>query len=251
MKRLLREMQTAIGTLVTGGTVFFFEDDGVYTTQWTLSNLLGEGSYGSAWLPLLALLRSDIDAVLTQMREAVELLLVFKTPLALSALTANADEYAGTGITRQAAWDDALGASPGGFSVEGVRRLISGSGPYTANIWDNAVFSRELSGNGFGDFIEGTYDMDETLGVGATMDAYDIEDQDGNVITLDRASAGTTTHTVSADVDVFGNDPVVEWTIAQSSIPATVPGVTGSRGAAFSGARVTRELVPGTHLTYG
>jgi len=249
-KRLLREMQTAIGTLVTGGTVLFFEDDGVYSTQWTVSNLLGEGSYGSAWLPLFALLRSDYDAVLTQMREAVELLLVFKTPFSISAIGANTEVYVGTGPTRQIAWDDAIGVSPTDFASPGVKRLTSGSGPYTATIWDNAVFSYELPGNGFGDFIEGTYDMDETLTTGATMAAYDIEDQDANTITLDLASAGTTTHTVSADVDVFGNNPVVEWTIIQSSIPATVPSGSGDRNAGFAGARVTRELTS-SDLTYG
>lgn len=90
LRYLIRQIRTAIEGLLTtstaNGAIRFVADSAPYATNLTLSAVLSAGSYGSSWLPLNQLQRTDLSYVLDQMREALSELTVL-TVQNIAALT--------------------------------------------------------------------------------------------------------------------------------------------------------------------
>lgn len=81
LRVILPELQNAIAQLVPAGvdtdnSQYFAEDASPYETPYTLANLLGDGSYGSAWLDPVEAAIDAIGPIVLQMREALDLLTV-------------------------------------------------------------------------------------------------------------------------------------------------------------------------------
>lgn len=270
-RRILREMQSAIDTLATSPGVLgarFVEDDGAYDTPWTSSSLRAETSYGSSWFSLKGLLRSDLDTVLTQIREALDLLTHVHFGAAQVSVGTTHDEYTGDDSSASDAWDEATAATPVNVSSGNapLRAVGSSGGVYTVSIYDNFLVTLEFRSPNIGSFVEGSYVVGDNAtrnDASNTMDAFDIEDKDGNVTTLDVGMPAVPPFSASQDKEVEIDDAwmtdgvVFDFTLAQVSIPSTPPfsvstnSVTRSANIDIADMRFIRELVPGTHLTYG
>lgn len=287
-RRLLRELQAAIGGLVSGTVTKFVQDDSVYETAWTNANdLLDDTSYSSPWLSLLALQRNDLDDVLLQMREALDLLVIYRCTLAQSS--ASGHVKTGTGVTTgsndsrvEDAWDTMAAASSSSTSAGYLRvyflhRLVSVPNDFwQITVDDDATFQLDER-VATGDFLEGKVVMTETHTTQAAVnanpsaiDSFDvnIDNDAADVLTLNVGTNSSQTHDVIlADADTPEEGAYFSlnfnaWGSSFADLPADSPAtLTGAQGGAdgdatfrkleFSSGYVVRELVPGTHLVYG
>lgn len=270
-RRLIREIRTAIQATVAYSTpVKFVEDDGTYETAWTITTLLDETTAGSPWIDLKALARTDIDAVLLQIREAIDLLVITRSSMSLlrgDNQFALGDSSGGS-PGAEGSWDTMIAAGFGAGTEEYVRRflnLVTAPGSWRSVV-DDQVEDIISQGSGLGDWIESEMTGTETNEAYAgsptsEFDSFEVDDSFGNTITLNQSGDGSQSHSIACSSTDIGEDPTFEYEFADNaSLPSNIPGVYTA--LTFTGARilrrfnwasgyVVRELVPGTHLTYG
>jgi len=271
VRKPLREIQTAIGGLLTAdtdpGEIRFVEDSSPYETNYTLANLLGAGSYGSSWLSLMGRSVETVSDALLQMKEAVDLLVVMTvngTAETQPHTAYQSDVY----TTLQDAWDDATDVHPTfddtvdtNISLRRAGNNISPSYFVIVEYEADAIFTNTLIA---GTFVDGEIYLQQTnnlaLSTDVTQDTYTLTDSDGDTLDVDAAIDTVDQLEEITKVDAFFSTPTKTLTF-DTPTPSTHPFTTaiGSFTAAVrqvkvretNASRHTRELVPGTHLTYG
>ena len=254
---ILQSAQTAINILmntVSPGNIHFVTND--YSTSWTISSLLSLGSYGTSWLPITTVERARIWL---QIREALDLLIYIRSN-SLSINTNNtliADK--GIGATQQAAWNDI------------------GSGTGNSIIINNILALREMNKDAGGactafakqDGFIPSFNLPNVIGSSVRIeltfnehgasntDTYTVVDSDGTEYPLTKNYSENTIYIKNGSV-AFDINPTTTLAITDS-LPATQPfSALPAPGLGFrkldseySSCIVVRQLVPGTHLTYG
>jgi len=281
IKNTLRELQDAITGLVSSSTgSYFVEPSGAYDTDYNLSALLGDGSYGSAWLSLKSPNRNAMTSVILQIQEALNNLTHIRNNV---THIDSADKYAdsATSASKATAIEDAYDFTVVASPIASVSPSITlggghsgGSAPYTGSwtIQDNFM-ARIDTYSGVGAFVDGllrfteTYTEHVVVGTVHGIDSFDIEDDGGNVYTLNvAANTSRTVDVVDSDTSAWwGSGLIREFTLMfRGGFPGSYPyfgslATAGNAGrvADYSGLTsgtdlfIVRELVPGTHLTYG
>lgn len=279
LRKLIRKLRSNVEALITatGTTSKFVEDDGTYATNWTLTNLLTEGSYGSTWIDMKYLKRTDVGKVLDQIREAVSLLVVIKTTLTITHFS-NVYKI-GNDVDSEVAWDECVADGEHSTSTHYVRvfarhfNSIPGPGTEYDLVIDDKMKASFDQRVGFGEFVSGgkiecsSYNATNSAGappVTAVASAFNVIDHMGSVFACDSANDTAETILICEDDETYWpSQPKVEFTIQYdgsypSSIPFSHPNIVGDGDHTvyrqltwLSYGSVVRRLNVGTHLTHG
>ena len=265
-RKLMRQIQGAIGGLITAstgaGVIRFVEDSSPYETNYTLANLLGAGSYGSSWLSLQKLARAGLGSVLAQMQDALDLLVVQSQNVGTDI--SSFDDYVqpGTDPDQEASWDEAVAGPPwsGTPSYEWIGYRFNSRSAFVYSTV--LVVSRPVTYSltfMLGTFIEGFLRFWQTHS-GVSQSSFDVTDSDSDVITVD-AAIGTSESLIELPKpdEWWSKTKTLTFTTptpASHPFPALAVGEGSERfleqdpSIDYVG-KLTRKLVPGTHLTYG
>lgn len=241
IKRTLYQLQTAIEGML-GKTLAFVTNSSPYETAYTLSSLLSAGSYGSSWISLLGLPRTDIDRVVLQMREALDLLILVKG--ALSKVTDSRSQRTSTIYeageaslpapnAQEGSWDEAVAASAsvGSSFLVAVQQSVSWyipTGSYAAvtKIWDSTFWFSIPQFSGV--FTYGQLNWQNANGWptntfrNLTFNSVTVTDADSDTYTLDASLNTTADGTPKSKPSGFFADRVKSL-LFSAPVPASHP----------------------------
>lgn len=277
VRKVIEEIRTAIEGLfstdtTTANVLRFVTNSAPYTTNMTLSALLGAGSYGSSWLSLNDRPIDTLSDVLLQIKDALDNL-VYVTALGDAAFGSGVGFYdvsvpAGT---QESVWDDAV-AGIGAVTAVGYLLFYLNHplvGKYQVWIYStlDVLYTMPFI---HGTFVAGSifaYDSHNMSRPGATLpcDSFTITDSDGDTYAADVASGDPIETVTTAKTSVFFAAATKTLTYTIDTVPDTnpfdpasvpsksdrrfVPWTTGTVG--IPALRVTRQLTSPTDLTYG
>lgn len=173
-RKLLRQLQAAIAGLLTASTsasvIRFVEDSTPYETNYTLANLLGAGSYGSAWVSLQKLARASLDDVLDQMREALDLLVVTTVTGTATTQSHDVNSSKGTGSIEILSMSESGGVftvnlASAHFLETGDQAFVSNDDLISASYWNKDYIDTVTK------IDSDTFEMPATLSSGKTDSA--------------------------------------------------------------------------------
>lgn len=267
IRKPMREIQAGIEGLLTAGTsatiIRFVEDSAPYETNYTLANLLGDGSYGSSWLSLMGRSVDTVSDALLQMKDALDLLVVLAQNIGTDIdpdddLVKNA-----TGGTQEISWDNAVAATPSSiFTSEYWVGYRFNSRPLSYQTTLISGRTIEYSMNPmYGNFVNGVLRFWQSHSGDVSQSAFTITDSDADTIDAD-ATLSTTEELIEL------SKPEAWFGVPTQSITYTTPEPSSHPFPALSVGDETTlfieqnpnidyigsfvyELVPGTHLTYG
>jgi len=266
VRKPLREIQAAIEGLLTTdvgpGHIRFVEDSSPYRTNYTLSNLLGAGSYGSSWLSLMGRSVETVSDALLQMKEAVDLLVVMAQDIGTDIDFADVLVKTGLDANHEDSWDEAVAATPtsAGQYWLSLRQTNRSLFQYRVNL----VSSRTIEYSMLpmrGDFVDGLLRFWQTHSDQVSQTAFTITDSDTDTFDAD-ASLPTSQSLIelSKPESWFSGEtksntyttpePSSHPFPALSAGEATTLSIEQYEALDYVGSFVC-ELVPGTHLTYG
>jgi len=268
VRKPLREIQAAIEGLLTTdvgpGHIRFVEDASPYRTNYTLTNLLGAGSYGSSWLSLMGRSVETVSDTLLQMKDAVDLLVVLAQDIDTDIDINDVLVKGGIDANQENSWDDAVAATPPGgnspFYWIGYRFQARTLFSYVTTLIDPRTIEYSMLPM-HGDFVDGVLRFWQTHSGDVAQTAFTVTDSDADTIDADSSLPTTQDLIELAKPEAWFGVPTQSITYTTPE-PSSHPFPSLSAGddttlfieqdpnIDYVGSFVC-ELVPGTHLTYG
>lgn len=274
LRKVMRELQDGIEGLITASTavnvIRFVEDTAPYDTNYTLVNLLDATTANSPWMDLFMLDARTVGDAFVQMREALDLLVTMTATMGGSL--EDGDYGGGSDASYEAAWDDAtlgglddtIGYPADDSGIGGHISFRFGERGYNVKIIVSRVANYATP------LIQGTFvagyiklfdsHADTILSIhpGVEQAEYDVSDGTDTYTLTATFGGGVGTTYISKSSSFFSvSAPTLTFTSdTPTSNPLPALGITEKtfRSATLDdddAGLLTRELVPGTHLTYG